>query len=248
MAFADQKKRSDRTVRYILTLSLYDFRNTYREPVFRAILFFPLMSFLLLKWGYPAAAAQFGLGAEYNRLILMWGCLQSGVMFGFIYGFLFLEEKEEDLFALLKILPLRLQTLITGRLAAGIAVSSAVNLLMIQGTGLLQADFVTALLLAVQFSLTAPMIAVLLAYFARNRIEGMAVMKIVNILFILPGLIYLFDTDLLQVTAVVPSYWMFRAMETAGGASFPLFLAAGVLYPALLVWFFSSALQKNIGS
>lgn len=233
-------------MRYILTVCYYDFRSTYREPVFRIILFFPLIAFAVLRWGFPYLAQQMEWGDAYNRVVLMWACLQSGLMFGFIYGFLLLEEKEEDLFPLLRILPLRLQTLITGRMITGMAVSSAVNLLMILLGGMMQTGFFTALLLALQFSLAAPLIAVLLGYFARNRIEGMAVMKIVNILLIVPGLIYFFSTGVLHVTAIVPSYWMFRTLETAGSSSFPIFLAVGFLYPAVILWFLSSALQKNV--
>ncbi|GMU87077.1 MAG: hypothetical protein AMXMBFR48_23180 [Ignavibacteriales bacterium] len=232
----------------IFTVNSYDFRNTFREPVFRVILFFPLIAFSVIKWGYPFISGRFDLGEEYNALVVMWGSLQSGIMFGFIYGFLMLEEKEENLFAVLKILPVSLRAVITGRLLSGITVSASVSFLMIHYGGLIKVELLTALLLAVQFSLSAPLIAVILAVFSRNRIEGMAVMKIVNMLLIAPGLIYLFPSDLLHISALVPTYWMFRAIETAGTESFPLYFLAGYLYPSIVIWLLSLALQKKIGN
>lgn len=232
----------------LLLLSRQDFTATFRDPIFKGLLVFPLLAFALVRWVLPVVVANFPVLAPYQPVILMWACLQSATMFGFIYGFLFLEEKEEHVFQVLRVVPVSTFRLLASRLLVGFVVSSVVNFFLLRLGGIVALPLWQEVLLAAHFSLMAPLMALLLGTFAQNKIEGMAQMKIVNLLFMLPGLLYILPQPLVHLTAIVPTYWSFRSLEmaAAGEEGFWLFFAGGLLYYGLLLGLVNRRFQRQL--
>ena len=218
------------TLKRLRSLSAMDLRSTYRDPIFKGLLFFPFVAFLLVRFVAPLLLNRYPEWSEYAPLIVMWACMQSATMFGFIYGFLILEEKEENVFAALQILPVSAQVFIGSRLLLALLVSSAVNFCILWLGGVVQLPLWMCLLCALQFSLLAPLLSLLMGVLAKNKIEGMAQMKIFNLVLNLPALIYFLPYKGLHATAILPTYWSFRSIE-AGLAeeNFWLFYGGGCL-------------------
>lgn len=199
----------------ILILSIADFRSTFREPMFKGLLFFPFIAYVIVRWVLPAVEVQYPAVSNYKLVVLMWACLQSATMFGFIYGTLFLEEKEENLFEVIMITPVPLFKIVLSRLLIGLIISVVVNFFLINYGRVVHLPILKVILISFLFGLAAPLIALILAAFAKNRIEGLAQMKIVNILLIIPALIYFIPHKTAHLTAVIPTYWTNRALEFA---------------------------------
>ncbi|GAA4453759.1 hypothetical protein GCM10023189_19290 [Nibrella saemangeumensis] len=235
-----------------LALSATDFRSTFREPIFRGILAFPLLCFFIIRWGVPLLVEQFPIMAPYRLVLLMWGCLQSATMFGFIYGFLLLEEKEENLWQVIRVLPVSGIRLTFSRLLVGLVVSALVNFTLIHWGRIAQFPPSIEILLALQFSLGAPLIALWLGAMAKNRIEGLAQMKILNTLLISPGLIYFILHPAAHITGLVPTYWTFRSMEAGarlnqtGLTSFFVYYGIGCAFYALVLYLLNRRLQQSL--
>lgn len=224
-----------------------DLKTSFRDPIFRFILLFPFLALALVYYALPYATKLYPVIVPYQEVILMWACMQTSVMFGFIYGFLFLEEKEEHVFQVLCILPISTMRLIGSRLLVGIVSATFINYLMISIGSIMDIAHWKALLIAFQFSLLAPLIALLLGIFAKNKIEGMAQMKIFNLLWIIPALIYFLSSPYLHIMAIIPSYWSFRSIETSTQMpSFLLFLGIGFAYYSGLLYTLNSYFQRNI--
>lgn len=232
---------------FFLALCINDFRSTYRDPVFKALLFFPFLSFVIIRWLIPYLAAHFSVLVEYKEVILMWGCLQSSIMFGFIYGFLFLEEKEEHVSDVIRVMPISGFKLVSSRLFLGVVISTVVDLCLVYYGGIFRISLIKAFLVSFQFSLSAPLIALVLGALANNRIEGLAQMKVLNLLLILPGLIYFLPQKAMHLTAVIPTYWSFKTLEFAGSndLDFSLFLVLGFIIHFLFMWWFNRKMAKT---
>jgi fluoroquinolone transport system permease protein len=232
---------------YIFALSLSDLRSTFRDPIFKVLLLFPFISFALIRWGLPVILRQFPAVESYTQVILMWACLQSATMFGFIYGFLFLEEKEENIWQAIRILPVSGLQLVFSRLLIGLGISMLVNFYLIHYGQIIQVPLVKELLLAFHFSLAAPFIALLLGAFAQNRIEGLAQMKIINILLILPAIMYFVPQPWVHLTAIVPTYWSYRSLEFAADTPrFFLYLVTGFALYAFMLFLLNQRLMASI--
>jgi len=237
-------------MKFFLSLSMNDLRSTFRDPVFKGLLFFPFISYAIIAWVLPAVIGRWPVVGDYADIILMWACLQSSTMFGFIYGFLFLEEKEENINQALRVVPVSVLYFVFSRLFIGIVVSFLVSMILFRFGKVVNLPLAIEILLSLAYSLSAPLITLLLAAFARNRIEGMVQMKIVNILLILPGLIYFLPYKVLHFTALIPTYWVFRATEQAidGSPLFYLFFSCGLILHLLIIYFLNRKLETEVTS
>ncbi len=233
---------------FFLYLCVNDFRSTFRDPIFKAILFFPFLSFAIIRWVFPFLMSHFAILIPYRVVILMWACLQSSIMFGFIYGFLFLEEKEEHVWDVIRVMPIAGIKLVFSRLFLGVIISSIVNFCIIHWGKIIDISVLEALLVSFLFSLSAPLIALVLGAMAENRIEGLALMKIFNLFLIIPGLIYFLPQKFAHLTAIIPTYWSFRTLEYAGNDlhHFLLFLVVGLFIHIIFMAYFNRRMARNI--
>nr|WKN39677.1 hypothetical protein K4G66_13345 [Tunicatimonas sp. TK19036] len=231
----------------LLLISQNDFRITFRDPMLKGLLFFPLVALAIVKFLVPYLSEQYPVFEPYHSVILMWSCMQAATMFGFINGFLFLEEKDENVFSALRVSPIKAGTFVLLRLAAGVIISIIVNLLLLLLGGLVDIPFGPALLLAIQYSLIAPLLALMTATFAKNKMEGLAQFKIFNLLLNLPILRYFLDVKALEGFAVVPTYWSFRSLEAvATGGNFWLFYTLGLLVYGLVLLALARLFEKKV--
>lgn len=216
----------------ILILSANDFRMVFRDPLLRVFLFMPLLIFAVVKWILPIVFSLFLVVQAYDYVIMMWACMQTSTMFGFISGFIFLEEKDENVFSALRVTPVTASILISFRMLLGITISVLINWLILEFGGIISANEWQKILVAFQYGLLAPLLALLLAVFANNKVEGLAQFKIYNLVVNLPILIYFLDFKGLHALAIIPTYWSFRCIETMeeGGNFIILFLIGSCLY------------------
>ncbi len=214
----------------------------------RAFLFMPLLTFAVVRFGWPMVEAGFPQAADYRLVVLMWACMQVCTMFGFIYGFLFLEEKEDKVWSALQILPISTFKLIWIRLLLGIVVSTLTNFAIIHWGQLSTFSIFKELLLAFHFSLLAPLTSVAIAGLASNRIEGLAQTKVVNILAMIPGLVFFLPYKILHVLALIPTYWSMQTMQAAAidSPGFWMYYSLGVAFYVFCVWWLSKRMQRDI--
>jgi hypothetical protein len=129
--------------------------------------------------------------------------------------------------------------LVFSRLFIGMLISFLVSMVLFHFGGIASLPLIQELLLSILFSLSAPLITLLITAFAGNRIEGMAQMKIFNLLLMMPGLIFFLPYKALHLMAIIPTYWSFRATEMAmeGSSRFLLFVAGGILLHLAIIFF-----------
>jgi len=233
----------------ILTLSIADLKSTFREPLFRILIFFPFASFAMVRWGYPVLLYYFPPIEPYSQVILMWACLQSATMFGFIYGFIFLEEKEENLWQVMQILPVSGFKLVTSRLLVGLIITTAVNFTLIHWGGIGSYPVWKEIIVSIHFSFAAPFIALFIGSFAKNKIEGLAQVKVINILVIIPAVIYFLPYKASYITAIIPTFWSFRSLEkaTQGIPEFGISLLVGTLWYGIILFLLYKKLKRYNG-
>lgn len=221
----------------ILTLSANDLRMVFRDPMLRIFLFLPLLVLALVIWFVPVLFAAYPVVRQYDYVILMLACMQTSTMFGFINGFVFLEEKDENVFAALRVLPVSAGMLVSVRMLLGFTIACLINIVLLRLTPWVTMSWGQTMLLAGQYALIAPLLALLVATFAQNKVEGLAQFKLYNFMLNLPVLIYFLPYKLLHLLAVVPTYWTFRSVEALhAGGDFLFYYGIGTLVYGLLLF------------
>ncbi|MBI1223266.1 MAG: hypothetical protein GC180_11730 [Bacteroidetes bacterium] len=224
----------------------HDLNTSFRDPLFKGLMFFPFVCFILVRWVFPVLFESFPVLNAYREVFVMWACMQSATMFGFIYGFLMLEEKEENLLRALRILPVPTGLLIAVRQTIGILISSAVNFCILEWGGILPVNPSVYLLIAFQMSLLSPLIMLLLTVLAKTRMEGLAQMKIFNLLFIAPGIVFFLPQKALHAFALIPTYWSFRAIDRSLISGWNPWLWGGFVFYFGLLFVLNRVFSKRV--
>lgn len=207
----------------ILTYSLNDVRLIFRDPILYIMLIVPLVFIGFLRFGFPALAHEFPELLPYAKVILGTFCLISAMFPAFIYSFIMLDEKDQDVVAVIRVLPISSSEFLLFRLLF-ISVSSYFFIvIIIASTGIISWSILKILLASLPISLVAPVMSLFITGFARNKIEGATWMKGLNFIMFLPVLSYFIKGPYEYVLGVLPVYWIFKMFEP-GYSSIPYFL------------------------
>jgi len=104
-------------MRRILTYSRNDIRLIFRDPILYIMLFVPLIFIGLLRIGLPALSEVFPELKSYTMIFLGTFCLIAAMFPAFIYSFIILDEKDQDVITVFRILPISSIEFLTLRLS-----------------------------------------------------------------------------------------------------------------------------------
>jgi hypothetical protein len=134
--------------------------------------------------------------------------------------------------------PLSTREYMAYRIAGPLLAGTAATLIGYPLTGLTPLDAGTLLPIAAVASLAAPLLALVLAAAAPNKVAGFAVVKVLNSVNLLPIAAFFVPPPLQYVAGIVPTYWPMRALWSAAlGEAYALYLGIGMVTGiAAVVW------------
>lgn len=217
------------------TLLRNDARNALRDQTIGALLFVPLIFLVLLRFGFPLLRDHLPAAADYAGVALSLFCGIAATFPAFMMAFLMLDERDQNVTVVLRVLPVRLSHLVAYRAAAVTVVGAANSVLLIFGSGLNPHSVPKALLLAVLCALVAPTALLIVVSLADNKIEGLTLFKGLFFVLFLAAAAQAVDSPWSYVLGVVPPFWTYHAL--AGAVTPPFFvvvLVSLVLHAAAL--------------
>lgn len=215
----------------ILTLLAGDFKQIFRDSTLTTFLFIPVIVTLFVRFFVPYITEQYAIVADYHAIIMMNAAIQTATMFGFIVSFISLDEKDENVLQVIRVLPISPYYFLTYRLLFAAIISAFGAFLTISFGGIAYPGFLNSILIAIQFGLLAPILALLITILAGNKVEGMAYFKGLNLVLLLPIVYFLLDFGFKNLLGIIPTYWTFRLYElslTQGDTSG--FFAIGLVF------------------
>lgn len=183
-----------------------------------------LVPAIALHFGQPAmdaaAFSAFGVTSLSVYLVPV-ALLIPASLVGWVTGFLLLEDRDEGTLLALDVTPVGK----SGFLAYRVGIAALVSLAITAYAWPLIVPHLTIgtmVLLALLIAADAVASAVILPAIARNKVEGLALTKLTNIVSIAPLIAFL-PTPFRYVAGIVPTYWI---GELLASASLPFALAA----------------------
>lgn len=200
--------------------------NIARDPM---LLFATALSFapaLALYLGEASmnAAADAALGIDsLSRYVLPVALLVPASLLGWVTGFLLLEDRDEGTLLALDVTTVGK----SGFLAYRIAVTAALAVVItLYAWPLVMRDKPPELVLSIAalVAMNAIAFAVLLPAIARNKVEGLALTKLTNLLVLAP-LLAAIPSPLRYAGGIIPSYWVGELLALTEVAPLTLWIA-----------------------
>ena len=232
-----------------------DSRLLWRDPLLGWILALPIGLALLLRPLIPRvqegllANAGFDL-TPYHPLVMGGYLMTAPGMVGMVVGFLFLDERDARTLTALRTTPLSMRQYLAYRVALPLLLGTASTLIGYPLTGLTPLPLSSLLPIAIVAGFSAPILALVLAIAAPNKVAGFAVVKVMNSVNLLPVVAYFVPRPLQFVAGILPPYWPMRALwSAAADDSFGTYLVLGTVISGLALllaaWLFDRRLLRR---
>ncbi len=216
------------------TLGPIDLKSVRRDSLLAWMLVMPLGIALLFRWLVPQVsrllAARAGFGLEpYYPLIMSTFLLYVPAFAGALVGFLLLDERDDRTLSALMVTPMPVEGYLFYRITAPVLFGTVMTLACYPIVGLVRLGLGVLLPVALLSSLLGPILALLLATFAANKVGGFALMKTLGSVFFIPAAAYFIPSGWQLLAGVVPTYWPLKAFWLAaeGSQTWWLYLVAG---------------------
>jgi fluoroquinolone transport system permease protein len=230
---------------FALSMARNDLLNLRRDPLLFYLILAPWLMLLLVRWAVPGLTAwaqgEYGvdLAAYYPLIISFFFVMEIPMIVGVIMGLLLLDERDDGILTALGTTPVSRGAFLRYRLHLMIWLSAIHVLVCVPLTGIVSpASWLWLIPIAVLSSLFAPLLALTMAVFAGNKLEGLALMKAFGVFLIGPVAAYFIRSDWQLLMGLMPSYWWARAYwALERGGPVWIYLGAGTVYhAALILW------------
>jgi fluoroquinolone transport system permease protein len=229
-----------------------DSRMLWRDPLLGWILALPIGLALLLRALIPRV--QDGLLAgmafvltPYHPLVMSGYLMTAPGMVGMVIGFLFLDERDARTLTALRTTPLSMRQYLAYRVALPLVLGTASTLIGYPLTGMTPLVLSSLLPIAIVAGLSAPILALVLAIAAPNKVAGFAVVKVMNAVNLLPVVAYFVSRPLQFAAGVFPTYWPMRALwSAAAGEPYGTHLVIGTVISALALLLAVSLFDRTL--
>lgn len=199
-----------------------DAKNAGRDPMLLFAVSMSLAPALAFHFGRDAmttaALETFGISG-FARYVAPVALLVPAMLIGWVTGFLLLEDRDEGSLLAVDVTPIGKSGFLAYRVTATILITAAITLYAVPlvvpevGWGL-------AALLALLIGIEAVLAAVVLPAIARNKVEGLALTKLTNIVSIVP-LIAIFPLPWRYLAGIVPTYWIGELLQLSSVSYLP---------------------------
>ncbi|MBN2086191.1 MAG: hypothetical protein JW748_13310 [Anaerolineales bacterium] len=231
-----------KVIRAFRALGPVDARSIGRDSLLPYIVAVPLVMGLGVRFLIPyiggliLQTSGFDLVPYYPLLISLLA-MAMPLVAGTVIGFLLLDQRDDRTLAAIRVTPLGLDGYLAYRLSLPLALSVLFTAVMIPLTGLTELGWMEILLIALSAAPLAPIMALFLALFAENKVQGFALTKAMGVVVLPPMAAYFVSGFWHWAFGVVPTFWPAKfswALLPGDGSAVWIFTIGWVYMAALL--------------
>ncbi|HWR27244.1 MAG TPA: hypothetical protein VN377_02280 [Candidatus Thermoplasmatota archaeon] len=233
----------------IRKLLVNDIRNIIRDRLLLYSAFLiPLIIIIFTRLVIPWLSENVVPLEQFYPLLFMLIVITIPLLFGFVIGFLIMDERDENLLTVLRVMPISRNTYLIYRMMFISLLSLVYILLFPTLTGLIDINFIDYLPIGLLFAFLTPTIGLVANIVATNKVQAFAVFKTLGGVFYIPLFAFFIDNDLKYILGIIPNFWTFMALDkvlTTGTQDY-VFLGIGFcLHLVLLGLLFYLFNKKN---
>ncbi len=217
-----------------------DLRLIFRDKSLLIMFIIPIAVIICCRFGAQPITNYYPVIEDYYWLIVASLTAVTASAPSYLMGFILLDEKDESVNVLLRILPLPNNFILKIRIAFIAILGYTFSLFILLFNGLIYLNFYIAISLSVLFALIPLVLTSAIIAFAKNKIEAAAMYKGLNTFLIFPIVAFFLPGYLKYFFGIVPFFWTFNALHEINSPGFYVLsffisiftqlLLAGILY------------------
>jgi len=261
-----------------LSLLKYEFKTIVKDSTNLFMLFYPFVLVLLLGVVIPLAMDKIEdqNSTTITLLIVLSAALSVGAfMIGALLGFSLIENKDEKTILNISVTPIKVSGYALFKIIYTYLFAIIGNIVIIGGLKLIASNdyvvninnteiflldnlpWIKVVIFSFVGSLLVPMVALVLASFAKNKIEGLVFVKSGVILMLIPtlSLLGLFSGAKQYILGIAPNFWTVKAMLNVATMSvdksdlnFYLYMLIGAIYSIVISVFSLKLFLKRLNT
>jgi len=195
-------------------LFINDMRNIVRDRLLLYSAFLiPLIIILFTRLVIPWISENIAPVEQYYPLLFMLIVITIPLMFGFVIGFLIMDERDENLLIVLRVMPISRNTYLLYRMLFLTLLSVIYIMLFPLLTGLIEIGLLEYLPIALLLALLTPILGLIANVVATNKVQAFAVFKMLGGVFYIPLFAFFINNDLKYLLGIIPNFWTFMALD-----------------------------------
>ena len=184
-----------------------DARRVFRDRSLVSVIIAPILMILLLHYAVPLLFLAYPEYSLFYPLVTAFFCLVISEFPAYLLSFVVLDEKDQQVVPVLRVMPVHRGFFIVYRMGAVWLLAFLASMATLFISRIFPLPITMGIALAI--SVISPMTFLIIILHAQNKIEGVALLKFINALWVLPliGILSAFPGS--QAFGVVPTYWYF---------------------------------------
>ncbi len=184
-----------------------DLKLIIRDKSLFIFVFIPFAVLAFLRYALPPIAGLYPAIVNYYTLVIGMMAVAMSVFPGFIMAFIIIDEREQAILDVFRVLPVSFSKLVYGRIFLTALMGFVYSFVILKFSGLAVFELLRILEVSLLSSFLGPVSALLIVSFASNKIEGMTYMKGINFIWIIPVAHFFIDTPWKYFFVIIPDYW-----------------------------------------
>lgn len=211
-----------------------------RDSMMGFMLVYPIIFGALGRYFLPWISDKYGFNfTPFNDLILAILVLFVPIAYGALIGFSILEDRDDNVLTNIKVTPLSMHQFLSFRLIAVYLICVVATIFVIWFSKVGDISMKDIILISLLASLEAPISGLLINCFAKNKIEGFAVMKAGGSIIIFPIIALFFGGAKEMFFSFAPGFWSAKVISSiikGGGLylSYNQYYFIGLVYMVIL--------------
>ncbi len=193
------------------TLLKYQIKSVGRDSVLILLVVYPFLLSIIGKYVIPliqkaTLTNNFDLSNYYHVLLVLF-VIMTPFLYGDIAGLMLIDEREDNTLSAISVTPVKIPTYIFAKSSIFIIASICTGIFITSFMDLYYVPIFSSIIINILASFGVPFNMLLINLFASNKVEGFTVMKITNIMLILPIIGFYLSEPLRFVFGIIPAYW-----------------------------------------
>jgi fluoroquinolone transport system permease protein len=197
----------------VLLLAINDLKMIVRDRMLAVVFCLPFLLLVAGALAIPEISGRFIDLAPHSCLVMSFVLIQIAVLFGFVYAFLMIDERDENIMSALRVVPVSAPIFLLSRLSGASLFAFLYSILAFVILGLVKIPVLAIILISLTFALLAPVIALLIITFSGNKVDAIAVFKGVDLFVMLPLVSLFISGSWKFVFGMFPHFWTIYTFE-----------------------------------